>query len=161
MQFWLDYGEDSYCGYGLLQGKKVLIIGGDSGIGVVVVIVFVCEGVDVVIVFFDGEQDDVCYVQQQIEQVGCKVVLVLCDISDLVQVCLFVDCVVSELDGFDILVNNVVYQCYYEYFDDIILDDWKWMFDINVYVVFNLIWLCVLYLCGGGVIINIVLVNFK
>ncbi|MFY1080066.1 SDR family NAD(P)-dependent oxidoreductase, partial [Escherichia coli] len=76
-----DHGENSYRGHGLLQGKKALITGGDSGIGAAVAIAFAREGADVAIAFLDGEQDDARHVQQQIEQAGRKAVLVPCDIS--------------------------------------------------------------------------------
>lgn len=49
MKFVFDCGEKSYKGLGKLIGWKVFVIGGDFGIGCVVVIVYVREGVDVVI----------------------------------------------------------------------------------------------------------------
>lgn len=42
-----------------LIGKKVFVIGGDLGIGWVVVIVYVREGVDVVINYYLDEEVDV------------------------------------------------------------------------------------------------------
>ncbi|MCX3878178.1 glucose 1-dehydrogenase, partial [Stenotrophomonas maltophilia] len=156
-----DHGEDSYRGHGLLQGKKALITGGDSGIGAAVAIAFAREGADVAIAFLDGEQDDARHVQQQIEQAGRKAVLVPCDISDPAQARSLVDRVASELDGLDILVNNAAYQRYYEHFDDITLDDWRRTFDTNVHAVFNLTRLCVPHLRGGGAIINTASVNSK
>lgn len=49
---------ENYIGSGKLVDKVVIVIGGDSGIGCVVVIGFVKEGVDVLIVYLD-EYDDV------------------------------------------------------------------------------------------------------
>lgn len=50
-----------YVGSGKFVGKVVFVMGGDSGIGCVVVIGFVKEGVDVVIVYLK-EFDDVVYI---------------------------------------------------------------------------------------------------
>ena len=44
-----DHGEESYRGAGKLEGKRVLITGGDSGIGRAVAIAFAREGADVAI----------------------------------------------------------------------------------------------------------------
>lgn len=54
----MDYGERLYKGLGRLIGCKVLIIGGDFGIGRVVVIVFVWEGVDLVLIYLESEEID-------------------------------------------------------------------------------------------------------
>lgn len=52
-------GKIIYKVVGKFKGKKVLIIGGDSGIGVVFVILFVWEGVDLIIVYLFDEEKDV------------------------------------------------------------------------------------------------------
>lgn len=59
MMFVFDCGEKSYVGSGCFKDCKVLVIGGDFGIGCVVVIVYVCEGVDVVINYLLVEEEDV------------------------------------------------------------------------------------------------------
>lgn len=82
MVFKLDCGEDSYVGNYKLENCWVLIIGGDFGIGWVVVIVFVCEGVDIVLYFFLGEEKDVEEVVYYIWEVGWKVVFLLVDLRD-------------------------------------------------------------------------------
>lgn len=82
MKFVLDCGEISYKGVGKLKGRKVFVIGGDLGIGWAVVIVYVWEGVDVVINYLFEEQLDVEEVKVLIEKEGRKVVLLLGDLSD-------------------------------------------------------------------------------
>lgn len=54
-----DCGEKIYVGSGRLKDRKVLVIGGDFGIGRVVVIVYAREGVDVAISYFFVEEEDV------------------------------------------------------------------------------------------------------
>jgi hypothetical protein len=52
-----DYGEETYEGHGLLEGKRALITGADSGIGRAVAIAFAREGADVAISFLSEVQD--------------------------------------------------------------------------------------------------------
>jgi hypothetical protein len=52
-----DHGEETYKGNGLLQGKRALITGADSGIGRAVAIAFAREGADVAISFLSEVED--------------------------------------------------------------------------------------------------------
>lgn len=156
-----DHGEESYVGHGLLEGKKALITGGDSGIGAAVAIAYAREGADVAIAFLEGEEKDAASIGALIEAAGQKAVLCPCDISDDAQAEALVKQVTGELGGLDILVNNAAYQRYYESFDDITLDDWRKTFDTNVHAVFNLTRLCVPHLHDGGSVINTASVNSK
>lgn len=156
-----DHGEESYVGHGLLEGKKALITGGDSGIGAAVAIAYAREGADVAIAFLEGEEEDAAKIGGLIEAAGRKAVLVACDVSDEKQARALVDHVSGELGGIDILVNNAAYQRYYESFDDITLDDWRKHFETNVHAVFNLTRLCVPLLKDGGSVINTASVNSK
>lgn len=53
-----DHGEESYHGSGRLTGRKVLITGGDSGIGRAVAIAYAREGADVAINYLPDEEED-------------------------------------------------------------------------------------------------------
>lgn len=156
-----DHGEDSYVGHGLLQGKRALITGGDSGIGAAVAIAFAREGADVAIAFLPGEEDDAEQIGALIEQAGRKALLVACDISDPAQAEALVEKTRAALGGIDTLVNNAAYQRYFESFDEITLEEWRKTFDTNVHAVFNLTRLCVPLLQGGGSVINTASVNSK
>lgn len=57
MNLSLVYEYEDYKGVDKLKGKVVFIIGGDSGIGCVVFVVYVKEGVDIVIVYKDEYGD--------------------------------------------------------------------------------------------------------
>src|SRR6201985_2379707 len=52
-----DYGEDSYRGSGRLNGKKAVITGADSGIGRAVALAFAREGADVLVSYYNEDQD--------------------------------------------------------------------------------------------------------
>jgi hypothetical protein len=48
-----DHGEESYRGSGRLKDKKVLITGGDSGIGRAVALAFAREGADLLVSYLN------------------------------------------------------------------------------------------------------------
>jgi NAD(P)-dependent dehydrogenase (short-subunit alcohol dehydrogenase family) len=52
-----DHGEDSYKGSNRLNDKKVLITGGDSGIGRAVALAFAREGADLLVSYLDEHED--------------------------------------------------------------------------------------------------------
>src|SRR6185312_12537058 len=52
-----DHGESSYRGSDRLRDKKVLITGGDSGIGRAVALAFAREGADLLVSYLDEDKD--------------------------------------------------------------------------------------------------------
>lgn len=156
-----DHGEDSYVGHGLLQGKRALITGGDSGIGAAVAIAYAREGADVAIAYLPSEQRDAERIGQLLETAGVRVLLQPCDISDRAQAQTLIETVTSTFGGLDVLVNNAAYQRYFHSFDEITLDEWEKTFATNVHATFNLVRLAVPHMPQGGSIINTASVNSK
>ncbi|WP_440985098.1 SDR family oxidoreductase [Xanthomonas sontii] len=156
-----DHGEDSYVGHGLLQGKRTLITGGDSGIGAAVAIAYAREGADVAIAYLPDEQDDAERIAKLVEDAGVRVLLHPCDISDRAQAETLIKTVAEAFGGLDVLVNNAAYQRYFHSFDEITLDEWEKTFATNVHAPFHLVRLALPHMPEGGSIINTASVNSK
>src|SRR4051812_40572354 len=73
--------EADYRGSGKLKGKVALITGGDSGIGRAAAIAFAKEGANLVVGYFD-EQQDAEETKRRVEQVGRECVLLAGDVGD-------------------------------------------------------------------------------
>src|SRR4051795_3648596 len=76
-----DYGETSYKGSGRLADKKAVITGGDSGIGRAVALAFAREGADVLVSYYN-EEDDAKETRRVVEDAGRRCILVPGDIKD-------------------------------------------------------------------------------
>ncbi len=144
-----DHGEDSYVGHGLLQGKRTLITGGDSGIGAAVAIAYAREGADVAIAYLPDEQDDAERIGKLVEDAGVRVLLHTCDISDRAQAETLIKTVAEAFGGLDVLVNNAAYQRYFHSFDEITLDEWEKTFATNVHAPFHLVRLALPHMPRG------------
>ena len=114
-----DHGEDSYEGSGRLEGRKVLITGGDSGIGRAVAIAFAREGADVAINYLPNEEEDAREVVELIKKTGRKVSAIPGDIRDESFCQQLVKQSADALGGLDILVNNAGRQQFCESIEDL------------------------------------------
>lgn len=156
-----DIGKDSYVGHGLLEGKRALITGGDSGIGAAVAIAFAREGASVAIAHLPEEQDDADDILAQIKAAGVQGHSFACDLSEPAQIQALVTGVLEALGGLDVLVNNAAYQRYFQSFDEITLDEWTRTFATNVHAPFYLVKQLAPHLQPGASIINTASVNAK
>ncbi|MBC9177774.1 SDR family oxidoreductase [Pseudoroseomonas ludipueritiae] len=155
-----DHGEESYKGSGRLQGKKVLITGGDSGIGRAVAIAFAREGADIVISYLN-EHDDAKETAKWVEQAGRKAILAPGDIKDPAFCRELVKRTVDELGGISVLVNNAAHQMSFEKIDEISDEEWDLTFRTNIHSQFYLSKAALKHMQAGASIINTTSINAK
>lgn len=149
-----DHGEESYQGSGRLTDRKVLITGGDSGIGRAVAIAFAREGADVAINYLPDEEEDAREVVDLIQKAGRKAVALPGDIREETFCQQLISQVVKTLGGLDILVNNAGRQQFYESIEELTTDAFDATFKTNVYSLFWITKAALQHLSPGSVIIN-------
>ena len=148
-----DYGEETYRGFGRLEGKVALITGGDSGIGRAVALAYAREGADVAISYLD-EHPDADETVRVVEASGRRALSVPGDIGDEEHSKALVERTVRELGRLDVLVNNAAYQMKREGIEDLPSDEIEHVFRTNIFAMF---WLCkaaVPHMQPGSTIIN-------
>jgi NAD(P)-dependent dehydrogenase (short-subunit alcohol dehydrogenase family) len=133
-----DYGEQTYRGFGRLDGKVALITGGDSGIGRAVALAYAREGADVLISYFD-EHSDAEETVRVVEAAGRRAVAVPGDIGEESLCQQLVGRAVDELGGLDILVANAAYQQSHDSVTEIPSDEFERIYRTNVFATFYLI----------------------
>jgi NAD(P)-dependent dehydrogenase (short-subunit alcohol dehydrogenase family) len=148
-----DYGEKSYKGSGKLEGMKALITGADSGIGRAVALAYAREGADVLISYFN-EDEDAEETAHWVREAGRKAVVVAGDIQDERHCKSLVDRAMKELDGLDILVNNAAFQMSYKKITEMPSDEFDRAFRTNVYAMFYLCKAAMPHMKPGSSIIN-------
>lgn len=150
-----DHGEDSYVGYGRFTNKKVVITGGDSGIGKAVAIAFAREGADVLISYLSDEEDqDAEDTAEYVRKAGRKAILVKGDITNEEQCKAIVDKAVDEFGQIDVLINNAAFHISRKQLEDIPTGEWERTFDTNVNAIFYLCKAAVPHMPKGSSIIN-------
>jgi len=136
-----------------LAGKVAIITGSSSGIGAGIATVFAKEGANVSLT--GRNEEELKKVAKECEKLGAKTVLTVGDISKPETRASIVKNTVDKLGKIDILVNNagVIKPCS---FNVGTLDDFDFIFNINVKAVFHLMSLCVPHLTKTkGNIVNI------
>ncbi|MFF4952195.1 SDR family oxidoreductase [Streptomyces chattanoogensis] len=150
-----DHGEDSYKGSGVLQGRKTVITGGDSGIGRAVALAFAREGADVLFTFLPAEEEDAAETTRLVTEAGRKAVSIACDIREEEQCRLLIDRAVREFGRIDVLVNNAAYQMSQpDGIQAITTEQFDRVLRTNLYGMF---WLCKMalpHIPRGGSLIN-------
>lgn len=155
MQPKADHGEESYIGYHRFTDKKVVITGGDSGIGRAVAIAFAREGADVLISYLaDAEDKDAEETADYIRKAGRKAILMKGDITNEEQCRAIVEKAVDEFGQIDVLINNAAFHRSRERIEDIPDDEWDLTFDTNVRAIFHLCKAAIPHMPKGSSIIN-------
>ena len=153
MQPLADHGEDSYVGHDRLKGKVALITGADSGIGRAVAIAFAREGADVLVSYWN-EDEDAAETSALVEAAGRRCLTVSGDIGDREHCGELVDRALDELGRLDVLVNNAAYQMSHESFLEIPPDELEFVFRTNILAMFHVCQAAVPRMEPGSTIIN-------
>jgi NAD(P)-dependent dehydrogenase (short-subunit alcohol dehydrogenase family) len=148
-----DHGESSYVGHGILEGRKALITGADSGIGRAVAIAFAREGADIAINYL-SEDSDAGVTAALVEAAGRSAVLLKGDISDEKTCIDLVEAAVSELGGIDLLVMIAGAQRTVESIDELETEVLDMIMRTNVYSLFWLTKAAVAHFAPGAGIIT-------
>ncbi|MEV6655003.1 SDR family oxidoreductase [Streptomyces sp. NPDC051219] len=150
-----DHGEESYRGSGLLEGRKAVVTGGDSGIGRAVCLAFAREGADVLFTHLPPEEEDARETARLVEEAGRKAVAVTCDVREEEQCRRLIERSVAEFGEIHILVNNAAYQMSQpEGISAITTEQFDRVMRTNLYGMFWLSKMALPHIPKGGCIIN-------
>ena len=137
----------------LLKGKKVIVTGGDSGIGRSVAVACAREGADVGIIYLE-EHKDAEETKREVERHDRRCVTVAGDVGDESFCKQAVEKIVRELGGVDVLVNNAGEQHLRKNIDEIGAEQLERTFRTNVFSFFYMTKAVLPYLREGSTIIN-------
>lgn len=105
-----DHGETSWVARGRLENKRVLVTGGDSGIGRAVAITMAKEGATVVIAHLPQEHADAEDTVRTINEAGGSAHRFATDLTELAANQELAKDAVKVLGGLDVLICNAAYQ---------------------------------------------------
>jgi NAD(P)-dependent dehydrogenase (short-subunit alcohol dehydrogenase family) len=149
-----DHGEKSYKGSGRLKGRKVLITGGDSGMGRAAAIAFAREGADVAINYYPTEEPDAKEVIALIKAEDRKAIALPGDLRDEAFCKKLVQDALTALGGLDIIICNAARQQSRQSILDISTEDFDATMKTNIYAPFWIIKAALPNLQPGSVIIG-------
>ena len=155
-----DHGETSYRGSGRLLDRVAIITGGDSGIGRAVAIAFAREGADVLISYYN-EEEDARETGRWVEEAGRRALLVSGDIKDEAHCRKLVERAREAFGRIDILVNNAAHQATIGSIEEISSEEWDVTMRTNLYAMFFLCKAAVPLMRPGSAIINTTSIQSK
>jgi NAD(P)-dependent dehydrogenase (short-subunit alcohol dehydrogenase family) len=113
-----------------LDGKVAVVTGGASGIGRGVVLALAQSGADVAIGDVNRERMDAT--ASEVTELGRKAVAVQCDVTSDADVDALAQTVLREFGHVDIVMNNAGVSLMGPP-ERIPMDDWKWLFEVNLF----------------------------
>jgi NAD(P)-dependent dehydrogenase (short-subunit alcohol dehydrogenase family) len=136
-----------------IQGKVSVVTGSGSGIGKAIALSLAGEGADVVLA--DINEAGMQEVSEEIAKLGRRTLSVKTDVAKLESIQNLFDQTLASMGQVDILVNNAGVHMSGP-FNNVTLDDWKWMMDINVWSVIYGVHVFLPYFLkkGAGYIVN-------
>ena len=140
-------------GTGKLNGKVVLITGGDSGIGRAVAAAFAREGADVAIAYL-SEHADAQDTRALVEGHGRECLLLSGDLRTEKQCTRIVERTVAHFGRLDVLVNNLAIHYPQDRFEKVDRKQLEDTFRTNVFSYFSVTRAALAHLKKGSAIIN-------
>jgi NAD(P)-dependent dehydrogenase (short-subunit alcohol dehydrogenase family) len=153
-----DYRVDSYEGHDRLRDKKVLLTGGDSGIGRAVAIAYAREGADLVIGYL-SEDEDAQETKRLVEEAGRQCILFRGDIADPAICRALVHQAADAFGRIDVVINNAAHQMSFQSIEEIPDEEWERTFAVNISAMFYIVKAAVPHMKKGGAIINTASIN--
>jgi NAD(P)-dependent dehydrogenase (short-subunit alcohol dehydrogenase family) len=157
-EYWDENGKPylkEYQGTGKLEGKKVIITGGDSGIGRSVAIFFAREGADVSIIYLPQEQKDADWVKSHIESTTKRSVhLIPADLEQTESPPAIVKSHIDKFGRLDILVNNASKQILCADIKDLDVKQVESTYKLNIISMIQMTTCAVPHMRRGSAIIN-------
>jgi NAD(P)-dependent dehydrogenase (short-subunit alcohol dehydrogenase family) len=148
-----DHGEDSYIGSGRLAGRKVLLTGGNSGIGRAAAIAMAREGADVAIVYHSDEEGAEEAVST-IEESGARGFAYPADLGNEEDCIRVVEDAARDLGALDTLVMVAGYQHNVADILELDTEQLERTFRTNAFSLFWLTKAALTYIPPGGSIIT-------
>lgn len=136
-----------------LRNKTAIITGGDSGIGKAVAIAFAKEGADVVISYYEDDEDALS-TAARIESIGQRCLLISGDISKPAHCKKIIEKTIKQFGKLDVLVNNAGIQFPQTELSAITPDQLKKTFETNIFAMFYMVQAAEEHLQEGASIIN-------
>ncbi|QJR80478.1 SDR family oxidoreductase [Alteromonas pelagimontana] len=153
-----EFIDESYKGSGKLEGKTILISGGDSGIGRAVALHAAREGANVAIIYHN-DSEDAEETRKAIEAEGANALVIQGNVGKSADCDAAIAKVIDMWGELDILVNNAGFQKPFASLTDITDDEWKAHFDVNIHGFFYLTRAALPHLGKGASIINTTSIN--
>jgi NAD(P)-dependent dehydrogenase (short-subunit alcohol dehydrogenase family) len=151
-----DFGEDSYVGFGRLMERRVLLTGGDSGIGRAVALAFAREGADVAFTYLPSEREDADETVRVVRAAGQEAIAIEADLADPAACARVVREAARGLGGIDVLVNNAAHQGKAaQRFEELDAERVLRTFRVNVIAMFDLVREALPHKKPGASVINV------
>jgi NAD(P)-dependent dehydrogenase (short-subunit alcohol dehydrogenase family) len=149
-----QYDAPYYRGSQKLEGKTVLVTGGDSGIGRAVAVLAAREGANVAIIYLPEEQQDAEETAAAIKKESRQALLISGDVTDPEFCISAVDETLRKFGQLDVLVNNAGYQQHQESIEDLSIEQFDRTFKTNIYGYFYMVKAALPHLRSGSAIVN-------
>lgn len=140
-----------------LSGRCVLVTGGGHRVGKAIALKLARMGAAQVVFTYNSSEEAADKTAQEIRSLGCEVLAIRCDQSDIQQIDAAIELVRQKFGRLDVLVNSASVLFEAE-FDDVTAETWNQVLNINARGPFFFMQKAArLMMAGdGGVVINII-----